>query len=64
MTGTLVTMPFLSTQTQTLVQSKFKITEDPSFTIWALTRGFSLSIVVSAVFPWAPTSSGHELLPT
>jgi len=54
---------FLSTQTQTLSHRKFWMTADPSGTIIALTRGFSLSIVAAATFPSAPRSSGHELLP-
>jgi len=39
------------------------MTIDPSGTIIASTRGFSLSIVAAATFPSAPRSSGHELLP-
>ena len=56
-------MPSLSTQTQTLSHRKFLMTDDPSGTIIASTRGFSLSIVATAHFPSTPRSSGHELLP-
>ena len=56
-------MPSLSTQTQTLSHRKFSMIDDPSGTIIASTRGFSLSIVATAHFPSTPRSSGHELLP-
>lgn len=62
--GVLMTMPLLFTQTQTLLQRKFRMTDVPSLTILGLTRGFCVLIMVTATVPGAPTSSGHELFPS
>ncbi|KAE9589752.1 hypothetical protein Lalb_Chr21g0312261 [Lupinus albus] len=61
--GIFLTIPFVSTQTQTLSHLKSVITMVPSSTIIASTKLFSLSIVASASVPCTPTNSGHELLP-
>ena len=45
------------------MHKKIWMTNDPSGTIFASTRGFSLSIVAAVVFPSTPTSSCHELFP-
>lgn len=61
--GTLLTIPSLLTQTQTLSLRRSVVTTDPRGTIIAFTEGFSLSIVASATVPCTPTNSGHENLP-
>lgn len=64
MRGVVVTMTvFFSTKTKTRSHLKLVVTTDPSSTIIALTKGFSLSIIFSAISPGAPTSSGHEFFP-
>ena len=57
-------MPFVLTQTRTLVHEISLVTGVPSNNIIAETLGFSLSIVDAASTPRAPTSSGHDALPT
>ena len=52
--GSRVTIPLLSTQTQTRSHRKSRVTAVPSRTTWAWTRGFSLSIVVAAICPFTP----------
>lgn len=64
MIGTIVTTPFWSTLTRTLVLTYSPVKIVPSNTILTVVmQGFSFLMISAATVPWTPTSSGHELLP-
>lgn len=58
-----MTTPRASTHTLTRSYRTSYVTSCPTKTIIASTRGFSFSIVATALWPFTPTSSGHELFP-